>query len=227
MNVLSLRGYAGHRRKAGLSGTTLGSVQKALATLRITARPDGRIDARRADAEWERNTNALKVRKPRRSEVVPSPEPDLDAALPNLTAGQVTDGRRELLGRIRVGASILPEILLKLGAPMSVVVAATDALDTLLWAWLGERIFDELYPDADEGRTPEPDYSALAASAGLPIEPDRWGSEADAVIATLDELLEAKNWWAPALRTGEEVTVNESRRTDGKRVKRDRTAAPC
>jgi hypothetical protein len=43
---LSQRGYARHRR------CTLAAVQKALATGRITAGPDGLIDAATADRTW-------------------------------------------------------------------------------------------------------------------------------------------------------------------------------
>ena len=47
---MSLRAYARHR------GVSLRAVQKALASGRISARKDGRVDADVADANWERNT---------------------------------------------------------------------------------------------------------------------------------------------------------------------------
>jgi hypothetical protein len=47
---MSLRAYARHR------GVSLRAVQKALASGRISARKDGRLDADVADANWERNT---------------------------------------------------------------------------------------------------------------------------------------------------------------------------
>ncbi len=47
---MSLRAYARHR------GVSLRAVQKALASGRITARKDGRLDADVADANWTRNT---------------------------------------------------------------------------------------------------------------------------------------------------------------------------
>lgn len=52
MPILSLRGYARHR------GVNLYAVQKAIATGRISALPDGRIDSDAADVEWEQNTTA-------------------------------------------------------------------------------------------------------------------------------------------------------------------------
>src|SRR5579862_9194272 len=47
---MSLRAYARHR------GVSLRAVQKALASGRISARKDGRLDADVADSNWERNT---------------------------------------------------------------------------------------------------------------------------------------------------------------------------
>jgi hypothetical protein len=47
---MSLRAYARHR------GVSLRAVQKALASGRISARKDGRLDAEVADANWARNT---------------------------------------------------------------------------------------------------------------------------------------------------------------------------
>jgi hypothetical protein len=47
---MSLRAYARHR------GVSLRAVQKALASGRISARSDGRLDAHVADANWVRNT---------------------------------------------------------------------------------------------------------------------------------------------------------------------------
>ena len=50
MAIMSLRGYAAHR------GVALSAAQKAIASGRISALPDGRVDSDRADVEWERNT---------------------------------------------------------------------------------------------------------------------------------------------------------------------------
>src|SRR5579859_727743 len=50
MEPMSLRAYARHR------GVSLRAVQKALASGRINAREDGRLDAEVADANWARNT---------------------------------------------------------------------------------------------------------------------------------------------------------------------------
>jgi hypothetical protein len=48
---LSQRGYAEHR------GCTHRAVQKALRDGRISAEPDGKIDPKKADAQWEANTD--------------------------------------------------------------------------------------------------------------------------------------------------------------------------
>ena len=50
MAILSQRAYALHRK------TALSTVQKAIATHRISTEPDGRIDAEKADREWLANT---------------------------------------------------------------------------------------------------------------------------------------------------------------------------
>lgn len=50
MEPMSLRAYARHR------GVSLRAVQKALASGRIAAREDGRLDADVADRNWARNT---------------------------------------------------------------------------------------------------------------------------------------------------------------------------
>lgn len=49
---MSGRGYAAHRRARGLTGGTHEAVRKAIATGRIIADADGRIDPDRADAAW-------------------------------------------------------------------------------------------------------------------------------------------------------------------------------
>lgn len=49
---LSIRGYAEHRRRAGLPGGTKNAVEKALAAGRISRTSAGRIDPSVADAEW-------------------------------------------------------------------------------------------------------------------------------------------------------------------------------
>lgn len=54
--LLSLRAYARHRKAQGLTGTTDGAVRKALATGRITAAADGRVDPEQADRAWAAST---------------------------------------------------------------------------------------------------------------------------------------------------------------------------
>ncbi len=53
---LSARGYARHR---GVSHT---AVRKAIKTGRISTDSDGKIDARRADREWDSNTDPVKAK---------------------------------------------------------------------------------------------------------------------------------------------------------------------
>ena len=52
--LLSLRGYAAHRRARGLPGGSLRAVQKARDRGAITVGADG-VDFERADAEWAEN----------------------------------------------------------------------------------------------------------------------------------------------------------------------------
>lgn len=54
--TLSLRAYAKHR------GVNLQAVQDALKYGRITKAKDGKIDPRKADVDWEKNTNPAKAR---------------------------------------------------------------------------------------------------------------------------------------------------------------------
>ncbi|MEH6413872.1 elements of external origin [Pseudomonas sp. CGJS7] len=56
---ISIRAYGRHR---GVSDT---AVRKALATGRISALPDGTIDATRADAEWAANTTKAEMAESR------------------------------------------------------------------------------------------------------------------------------------------------------------------
>jgi len=55
---LSQREYAAHRKALGLSGQSHAAVGKAIKTGRITARPDGKIDAEIADRQWASETNS-------------------------------------------------------------------------------------------------------------------------------------------------------------------------
>lgn len=55
---LSRRAYAVHRKERGLPGGSHTAVNKALETGRIALEPDGTIDPAKADAQWERGTNA-------------------------------------------------------------------------------------------------------------------------------------------------------------------------
>lgn len=59
---LSRRAYAAHRKARGLSGGTDAAVRKALATGRISLEPDGTIDPKRADRDWEIATNPSQQR---------------------------------------------------------------------------------------------------------------------------------------------------------------------
>lgn len=68
---MSLRAYARHR------GVSLRAVQKALASGRIAARKDGRVDPALADANWARNT----APRPR-----PASKPDKKAPIKDVTS---------------------------------------------------------------------------------------------------------------------------------------------
>src|ERR1017187_5161372 len=56
MGLMTLRGYAKHRRSLGLSGGSPNAVSKALTGGRIARAPSGLIDADAADRNWKRNT---------------------------------------------------------------------------------------------------------------------------------------------------------------------------
>ena len=56
---MSIRAYAEHRKKRGLTGGSAWSVQKALKEGRIKKGEDGKIDPAQADRDWQRNTNPV------------------------------------------------------------------------------------------------------------------------------------------------------------------------
>lgn len=61
---ISLRAYAAHRKRAGLTGTTHGAVRDAIRSgrLRVSVTKDGKIrDAAAADDEWAQTTLADRV----------------------------------------------------------------------------------------------------------------------------------------------------------------------
>jgi hypothetical protein len=61
VTAVSARGYARHRRAAGLSGGTHRAVLKAMRAGRISAGADGRIDPQQADAQWATHTTPRAV----------------------------------------------------------------------------------------------------------------------------------------------------------------------
>lgn len=79
MSGVSLRAYARMR------GVTLGAVQKAVKSKRITLNQDGTIDPERANQDWDRNTFAGKtlhsVSQPQAPKRTPAP-PRAGSALP-------------------------------------------------------------------------------------------------------------------------------------------------
>lgn len=73
---ISIRAYARHR------GVSDSAVHKAIRTGRITPEPDGSIDTARADAEWARNTEAVRPGTRAKAVKVAVPESEAPAALP-------------------------------------------------------------------------------------------------------------------------------------------------
>ena len=59
--LLSIRGYAAHRKAKGLPGGTHGAVRKAIETGRVKL-VDGKVDPDQADADWVRKTDPGKQR---------------------------------------------------------------------------------------------------------------------------------------------------------------------
>jgi hypothetical protein len=64
MATMGQREYGRHRKANGLKGGTVRAVQKALASGRIVAGPDGRIDPEDADRRWAANTDQALQRGP-------------------------------------------------------------------------------------------------------------------------------------------------------------------
>lgn len=60
----SLRQYAAHRVRNGLSGGTLKAVQKAIQSGRIQTEPGGKINPALADDQWDENTNDARATDP-------------------------------------------------------------------------------------------------------------------------------------------------------------------
>ena len=82
MAAISLRAYAKHR------GVTLKAVQKAIQSGRIQTTAEGKLDAARADSEWERNTGP-KVRRTAAS--APPAAPPMEQPRPEPVAGGTLD----------------------------------------------------------------------------------------------------------------------------------------
>jgi hypothetical protein len=80
MTGISLRAYARMR------GVTLGAVQKAIKTKRITPNPDGTIDPERANQEWDRNTFVGKTLYAAKPSAPAQPTPSRPATLPQAAA---------------------------------------------------------------------------------------------------------------------------------------------
>jgi hypothetical protein len=72
--AMGQREYARYRKAKGLRGGTVRAVQKALASGRIVAGADGRIDADAADAAWAANTDVALQRGPSPAGVATPPE---------------------------------------------------------------------------------------------------------------------------------------------------------
>lgn len=74
---ISIRAYGRHR------GVSDAAVRKAIKAGRISQEPDGTIDPKKADAQWERNTDAAQQRGTKRK------------AVPSAALDAVTDTLRE------------------------------------------------------------------------------------------------------------------------------------
>lgn len=90
---ISIRAYARHR------GVSDAAVRKAIAAGRVTPETDGTLDPESADAEWARNTEALRAGTRMRA-VKAAVLPEAATSAPNATAG---DGQALPTG----GASLL------------------------------------------------------------------------------------------------------------------------
>lgn len=88
--MLSLRGYAKHRKESGLPGGTLTAVQKALASGRIRAK-NGQIEPTQADRDWLSNSDQRRQRQRRPDN---NAEPD-EVTVPNDGSFQEAQRQRE------------------------------------------------------------------------------------------------------------------------------------
>lgn len=204
MKFLSQRGYAEHRRKRGLSGGTPRAVQKALATGRITAHPDGRIDGRLADSQWKANTSVTKMRQPRRLKAVPPSEPGLtgDLALADIlargglaesspTAEEIaTAGRKELIDQVVMRSLAIPDLLLKLGLrdPIA-LLAAREVFVGLVVEFAGSMADDAYNWDDQDIPNVQPDFQALAKTYSLDLKPEHQEA-ADQLVSQLYQSLD-------------------------------------
>jgi len=93
--LVSLRAYARHRAARGLVGTTLGAVQKAIATGRITP-IDGKIDIEVADIQWAEKTDVVQQTRGARGGHAPKAGVAGQAPASSAPAGGYPEGGRVL-----------------------------------------------------------------------------------------------------------------------------------
>lgn len=79
--LLSLRAYARHRAARGMVGQTLGAVQKAIRTGRITP-IDGKVDPEVADIQWFEKTDAVQQARGANGGHAPKPMPEAARQIP-------------------------------------------------------------------------------------------------------------------------------------------------
>jgi len=191
MSWMSQRAYARHREKLGLRGRTLRAVQRALATGRIGARDDGKIESREADGAWLRNTSTMRApiqesTATARRRVVAEAEPGVMIADDTLilTAGEV---EARCLQRVADFANAMrrpenlqavAEWMLDRGRGPEAAWHAAQVWDCCLAIWMSTYIAESLgQEDVDVIEMhPAPDWPKILGCDPSDIE--RWRAEA-------------------------------------------------
>jgi hypothetical protein len=138
MPLMSRRAYARHRAELGLPGSTLKSVQKAIAAGRITVAADDQLDSDVADREWAANSSEGHRRTPGRKAAEKAPPP---VGRPPLAAPPPVAADRPRLEAPPALPPGLPEELAAAASEMS--LAEASALEKFWKAKLAELDFGE------------------------------------------------------------------------------------
>lgn len=153
-----------------------------LAQVGMPVRPDGLLDRAEALAWIEKHTSSYGGGWHLRGKG--------GGGLPRLASkaregDPFLGGAEALYSELRTRMIELPAILLRLGVPMPIAAASTDALDFIIAEWVlayGDGSID------DELEMPHQDYEALAKVADVPLNVTDWEAERTAIVNRVVEL---------------------------------------